>query len=88
MKFRDSVADLAERMDLPPEAAGAVRVTVQGRRRVVVEYHRGLLGYSEEAVEVSGGPVRVRILGSGLQLRAMDRETLIVSGRIAAVEYE
>ena len=25
---------------------------------------------------------------SGLQLRAMDRETLIVSGRIAAVEYE
>ncbi len=30
---------------------------------------------------------RVRILGTELTLHAMDRDTLIVTGRIAAVEY-
>lgn len=89
MRIRDTVADLADAMDLPPEAvADGLRVTVSGRSRVMVEHHRGLLGYGRETVEVSGGRTRLRILGSELTLRAMDRETLIVTGRIAAVEYE
>lgn len=89
MKIRETVADLAHALDLPPEAvSGALRVTVSGQRQVMVEYHRGLLGYTREVIDVNGGPVRLRILGSDLELRAMDRETLIVSGYIAALEYE
>ena len=88
MKLRQSVADMAQSL-LPPETVGAaLRVTVSGRRQVMVEYHRGLIGYTREIVEVSGGASRLRILGSELRLRAMDRETLIVSGRIASLEYE
>jgi len=87
MKLRQTVADLAQ--SLPPETVGsAMRVTVSGRRQVMVEYHHGLLGYTREVVEVSGGKSRLRILGSELQLRAMDRETLIIRGRIASLEYE
>lgn len=88
MKIKDTVADLADTLDLPPEAAsGAVKVTVFGRRRAVVEHHRGLLGYTGEMVEVDGGRDRVRILGSDLRLRAMDGETLLVTGQVTAVEY-
>ena len=88
MKHKDTVLDIAENLGLPPEAvSGTVKVTAWGRRQVTVEHHRGLLGYSGEAVEVSGGRVRVRILGSALELRAMDRETLVVTGNITAVEY-
>jgi len=88
MRIRDSVADLAETLDLPGEAvSGAVKVTLTGRRRAVVEYHRGLLGYTSESVEVSAGAERVRILGGGLLLRAMDSRTLVVTGRISGVEY-
>ena len=36
---------------------------------------------------VSAAAGRVRILGAELTLHAMDRDTLIVTGRIAAVEY-
>ncbi|MBQ3276788.1 MAG: YabP/YqfC family sporulation protein [Oscillospiraceae bacterium] len=86
MKLRETVADLAETLELPGEALG-VRVTLTARRRAVVEYHGGLRGYSGECVEVCDGPGRLRILGSGLTLLAMDRETLVVSGRISAVEY-
>ncbi len=86
LKLRETVADLAEELELPGEALGA-RVTLTARRLAVVEYHGGLRGYTAECVEVLDGPGRVRIWGSGLTLLAMDRETLIVSGRISAVEY-
>ena len=88
MKIRDTAADLAEAMELPAEAmTDAIKVTLTGRRRVVVEHHRGLLGYDVQAVDVSAGKGRVRILGSELELLAMDRETLIVTGKITGVEY-
>ena len=88
MAWRETAADLAEEMDLPGEAlGGSSRVTLTARRRAVVEYHRGLLGYTAESVEVSAGAERVRILGGGLTLRAMDDRTLIVTGRISGVEY-
>ena len=88
MRYADTVLDWEEKLGLPPEAAsGAVKVTVTGRKHATVEHHRGLLGYSPELIEVHGGAVRVRILGSDLLLRAMDRETLVVTGSIAAVEY-
>ncbi len=89
MKRGDTVLDLAEKLGVPAEAvSGLVKVTVVGRRQATVEHHRGLLGYSAELVEVAGGRTRVRIVGGGLLLRAMDRETLVVTGNITAVEYE
>ena len=88
MKVRDTVADLAESLELPEEAlSDALRVTIIGRRRAVVEHHHGLLGYDAQCVEVSAAAGRARILGADLTLHAMDRDTLIVTGRIAAVEY-
>ena len=88
MKIRDTVADMAETLGLPEEAVSdALCVTLFGRRRAVVEHHRGLCGYDAQSVEVSAAAGRVRILGAELTLHAMDRDTLIVTGRIAAVEY-
>ena len=88
VKQMDTVADLAEELEIPGGALpGGCRITLTTRRRAVVEYHAGLRGYSGECVEVGDGPGRVRILGSELILRAMDRETLVVTGRISAVEY-
>lgn len=89
MKYQDTVADLAEAMDVPGEAVtGSVRIVLTGRRRATVEHHRGLLGYSGECVEVSASPGRVRILGRDLELRAMDADTLLITGILTAVEYE
>jgi sporulation protein YqfC len=89
VKLRQTAAELAQSLPLPPEAVStAMHVTVSGRRQVMVEYHRGLLGYTQEAVEVRGSTSRLRILGNGLQLHAMDQQTLIIRGQIAALEYE
>jgi sporulation protein YqfC len=81
--------DIAERFDLPAEtAAGLPRITITGDSRVLIENHKGLLEYSDELIQVSGGRVRVRISGQGLLLRAMDGEMLLISGKIFAVELE
>ncbi len=80
---------LARRLDLPAEVvAGVPLVTVTGKERVLVENHRGLLGYSDTEVcaACKGGAVRVR--GEGLLLRAMDHEMLLVTGTILSVEME
>ena len=38
-------------------------------------------------MEVGAGRGKLRIMGSELRLGAMDRETLVITGRIQAVEY-
>lgn len=79
----------AERLEIPEDAMFRVpRVTLTGGSEVCVENHRGLLGYTRERIEVGGGRMRVRILGSGLELCCMTADTLIVHGRVHAVEIE
>jgi sporulation protein YqfC len=79
---------VAERLDVPAEAAGSVKVTLSGRRSVLVENHRGLLAYARECVEIGGGTVRVRIRGEDLSLSAMDGEAMRITGTVFAVELE
>ena len=87
MKWRELPEEAADRFDLPADAvAGMPRITITGRSRVLIENHKGLLEYGEETIEVAGGRLRIRIRGTDLQLRAMDREDLIITGRILTVE--
>ena len=81
--------ELASRLNLPPEALAQLpKVTISGGRRVMVEHHCGLLAYSTEIIEVAGNGLRVRILGDGLCLRAMDAVTVLITGRIQSLELE
>lgn len=77
------------RLDLPEEALpGAMRITISGSTRVLVEGHRGLLEYAADRIAAAGPGCRVLIKGDGLGLVAMDRRELVVSGKLWAVELE
>ena len=69
-------------------AAGLLKLTVMGRGRALIEQHRGLAGYTHERIEVLGGRTRLIINGEALELAAMDREALLVTGLILSVEFE
>ena len=86
MKWRDIPEETAHRFDLPSDAAGLPRITLTGRKRVCVENHRGLLAYTTERVEISGGRVRVCIMGTDLYLRVMKKDAVVVTGEIYGVE--
>ena len=83
------IDEVSERFDIPLNALGkAAKVTIFGSRSVLVENHRGLLDYSDETVLLFCGTMNVRIRGEGLELRAMDKVSIYVTGTIFGVDTE
>ncbi len=79
---------LTEKLVLPSELVpGVPRVTLHGSGQVSVENHGGIRIYPSQCVEVRTRDGLLRICGDGLQLAAMTREEIVVSGLIVSVEY-
>lgn len=77
-----------ELFDLPGEAGlGVPRVTVTGARTVHVENHRGLLEYGPETIIANCAGLMVKIRGAGLEISAMSDMELVVTGKVAGVEF-
>lgn len=88
MKRCLAAQDLAERLELPEEALGALRLTLIGGRRALAENHRGILEYGEERIRLAGQRGSVTLEGSGLRLGAMNRRELLIVGKIQRVEWD
>ncbi len=79
---------LGERLQIPGEALGELKLSVLGDRRALIENHRGLLHCTEELVAVRGRHLNLRIFGGGLRIEAMDGGDLLLSGRLERAEWE
>ena len=78
----------AQLLDLPADAvAGVPRMELMGHREFRMEYHKGILAYGPEEIDISAGQVMVRLRGRDLALRAMNGEELLVTGEIEALEF-
>ncbi|MBR1845252.1 MAG: sporulation protein [Oscillospiraceae bacterium] len=79
----------AETFDLPGDIiAGQPRMELVGSREFWMEGHRGILSYGTEEIHISGGRLVVCVRGSDLDLRAMNANTLCISGNITSVGLE
>ncbi len=88
-KFKALCGDLAERLELPAEAVGgALRLTALDDRRVLIENHRGLLAYGTEEIRAAWGGGQLCLRGEALELRAMSRGALLVTGRLQSLAWE
>ena len=77
----------AQALDLPADAvAGLPRVELVGDKELRMENHRGILAYGREEIIISGGKVIVKIMGSGLELKAMNASELLITGTVTVVE--
>lgn len=63
-------------------------VEIVGKQRVLVEHHRGILGYGAEEILVGTGYGILRIAGADLRLCCMSRQQLFISGRIDSLTLE
>lgn len=76
-------------LDLPEDSLGGVaRITITGKSSLMVENHKGLVEYSPEHIIVSGGKSNIGIRGSGLELEAMNRQELLISGQILSLDMD
>ena len=88
MGVREFPADLAERLELPGELLpGTGRLTLSGGRQALVEGQRGILEYTAERIVVSFGREKLRLMGDGPRLSAMNAGELLIHGRIRSVEW-
>lgn len=88
MKRAQSFAEaLSERLMLPGELLGELKISVVGTRRVLVENHQGLLLCTPELISVRGGRGSLSLRGSELRIEAMNERELLICGRIALVEW-
>ena len=68
LNIAERFSHIAERLELPPEAAGSPQVLVSGRRLVTVEGHRGIRLYGPERIEVRTRSGCAAVRGRDLQV--------------------
>ncbi len=77
---------LAEGADLPGEPIpGQSLVEIAGDKRVLIENHLGIQEYTREKLSVKLKFGSILICGSNLELSKMNRDQLIIRGRIEGV---
>ena len=75
--------------DLPVDAvAGLPRIELVGDRELRMENHKGILSYGTEEIHISGGVFVVKVIGAGLELRAMTGLELLITGQITGIKLE
>ena len=77
---------IADGMNLPGEGLPGITVAeIWGQGRVLIEHHRGVIGYCREEILVRVSFGELSVTGSNLQLTMMTREQLIISGTISGL---
>ena len=79
---------IAERLELPGEAVGELKLSVVDRHRALIENHRGLLACTEERIVVRGSHGSLSLSGVGLCIEAMNEKDLLISGKLERVEWD
>ena len=87
-KLRELLYELADKLELPEDVLlGSAKLTVTGGRSAVIENHRGVLEYTAERIVVAVPRGKVCLDGTGLRLKAMNKNELLVGGRIRNIEW-
>lgn len=87
-KARKIAQGIVKRLELAPEAAGCLRVTLIDNTHAYIENHRGVMEYTTRRVIVRAQDVSVTISGEALTLERFGREDVAVRGGITLVQYE
>ena len=86
---KDFRQGLAETLSIPAESVSDLPVVcVRGNRSVCIENHRGIVGYSEDCVQIAVKRGSVFVFGQGLQIACMSRHSLELRGDIQRMEWE
>ena len=85
---RDRAELLADKLGIPADALGCVKLSLCGRSRLLIENHRGIITYNDDLIEIDCGSVKLVVRGDALRLEAMNGSDMFICGRIIALEFE
>jgi sporulation protein YqfC len=82
------VQQMGEQMDLPAQLLpGFSHIELFQNRQAVVEGVKGVLGYSENQVQLSISAMVLTFKGAELSIRSYQMEQLVLTGNIAQVDF-
>ncbi len=83
----DILTKTAELLDLPMDVvAGLPSLELMGNRQLFLTRHKGILSYSDTAIDVNCGSLLVRVRGTELQLLSMTADEMRIGGVIEGIE--
>jgi sporulation protein YqfC len=78
---------ITEMLDLPKEIVLNVpKMTVVGNSDIIIENYRGIIEYDTIRIRVNTAIGIIKIYGTGLSIKAITSEDIIVSGEINQIE--
>lgn len=81
--------EISRRLDLPPDAiCSDPCVELQGKRTLTITGHRGIVGFEADCIGISTTLGVLRVCGQGLRMQQMNRERIVLYGRIDGVRWE
>lgn len=60
-------------------------VEIVGQTRVLIENHRGVIGYSSDEIQIKVSYGKLSVTGSCLTFMQISKEQLVITGKISAV---
>ena len=83
------VQKLADSADLSGETLPGIPVIeIAGDNRVIVERHAGIIEYGQERICIKVRYGIVSICGCGLELTRMERDQLVITGRVDCIQLQ
>lgn len=88
-KANEVINSAIMRSDLPGEyAPGIPIIEIAGSGRVLIENHMGVCAYGKEQICVKVRYGTVSVNGCCLELARMNRDQLVITGKIAAITLD
>ena len=80
--------NVTEALELPKEIMlNLPLISLVGREEVTIENYKGILEYGEELVRIGTAAGVLRLTGSGLCLKQLSAECMVVTGRIEKLSF-
>ncbi len=87
MQLRTAAQRILTCADFPGEIlTGVPVVELKGGSEAVVLNHRGVIAYDEKEVRIASALGPVSVVGAELRIRRMNRERIVLNGKIRRVE--
>ncbi len=78
----------AEMLELPKELVmDRPKLTMVGNCDIMVENYKGVVEYASDRLRINTGSGIIRIIGTGLLIREITSEDIIISGTIHTLEF-
>ncbi|KGP76556.1 sporulation protein [Desulfosporosinus sp. Tol-M] len=86
--FKKLQTSVGEILDFPPDVAGkGPKITISGRRQILVENYVSIVNFSEEEIRLETAEGEVCFGGKGLRLKVILSTELQIEGELSTLSF-